>query len=56
MANKLPQMETEELSYIDLMTMLYNDPHEDECMPCEVFEAALDTLSQLYDIISPYSA
>lgn len=56
MAKKLPQMETEELSYIDLITMLYDDLGDDDCMPEEVKEEACNTLAWLYDLISPYSA
>lgn len=52
----MPQMEREELSYIDLMTMLFDDLEGDECMPSEVKENAIDALSQLYKFISPYSA
>lgn len=55
MAVKIPQMEREELSYIDLMTMLYDDLEDDDCMPEEVKEEACNTLAWLYDLISPYS-
>lgn len=55
MAVKIPQMEREELSYIDLMTMLYDDLGDDDCMPEEVKEEACNTLAWLYDLISPYS-
>ena len=56
MAIKMPQMKREGLSYLDLMTMLFDDLEDDECMPSEVKEDAIDTLYELYNLISPYSA